>query len=110
MDEMWKAALERSIAKWNDIVNGDGVDRNAGNCALCKLENMLREDENDDSCARCPVAIATKKSQCDGSPWEEWNLHQQREHTGKWPYRVRCEECGRLAEEELEFLKSLRDD
>jgi len=109
MDEMWKEALERSIAKWNDIVYNDGVDNFGDNCALCQLEDELREDEDDDSCARCPVAIATGEEQCDGSPWEEWNLHQQRSHRGAWPYRTQCDECERLAEKELEFLKSLRD-
>jgi hypothetical protein len=29
---------------------------------------------------------------------------------GEWPYKVRCNECAHLAQAELDFLKSLRDD
>ena len=62
MDEMWKEALERSIAKWNDIVYNDGVDNFGDNCALCQLEDELREDEDDDSCAGAQLRLQRGKN------------------------------------------------
>lgn len=109
MDEEDSAALEGSIKKWEEIVAGTGVDECFENCPLCALENSRCTDDDED-CNGCVVKNRTGKSQCDGTPWEEWNEHQHTHLGNVWPYRVKCDECARLAQAELDFLKSLRED
>lgn len=81
-------ALRGSIAKWEGIVAGTIEDYGEDNCPLCKL--FLKKN-----CEGCPVYARTHHEGC----WET-------------PYRATLEadskeEYDRLAQAELDFLKSL---
>lgn len=94
-------ALEGSIAKWQAIVDGSGADRLADNCALCK--EFL-------DCDGCPVAESTGMTGCLGSPWDKWyraqSLLKRNYRGGEWV--ADTEALMKLAQAELDFLKSLR--
>jgi hypothetical protein len=103
MDAETLTALQGSIAKWQAIVDGTGEDLGCENCPLCAKFNRahLQLDSDDDeygdydgpvNCAGCPVAEATGRDFCDGSPYEQY-LDLTR------PLDV--------AAQELAFLKSL---
>ena len=81
--------LEISIQKWQDIVDGKGKDLGSNNCALCEKFN-----NSEFNCHGCAVQQKTKRLGCRGSPYEivtdETKISKS------------------LAQEELEFLKSLR--
>jgi len=102
MDKETLGALEKSIEKWEKIVREEGVDEGDDNCALCKL--FLK-----DECIDCPVYAKTKRTGCRGTPYEDWIDHQGNHfyHATEHYYVVRCSECKELAQEELEFLRSL---
>ena len=86
-------ALELSIEKWQDIVDGTGEELEDKNCALCKLYNKKEENE-ESNCLPCPIYKRTGKKYCQNTPYEEYYCYPIR---GK-----------KKAEAELEFLKSLR--
>lgn len=90
-------ALQGSIQKWQDIVDGTGVDNGRMNCPLC----ALRKSED---CGECPV-----NKYCRDTPFEEWSSHQKNIHSSRYPYKVvpDCPGCKRLAKAEVEYLKSL---
>lgn len=97
-------ALQGSIAKWQAIVDGTGVDLMAENCPLCKAF----QDEPDgrgEGCNGCPVSAATGQDGCGGSPYDQWSdyFFELRIH----PRKVIDEESKRLAQAEVDFLKSL---
>ena len=93
MDKQPETALRASIKKWEDIVAGIEVDKGASNCALCKLYIS-------DGCAGCPVAIATGKKYCHGTPYYVWH-----EAAGPWYYVT--PKSRPHAEAMLAFLRSL---
>ncbi len=105
MDAKTAKALEGSIEKWERIVRSTrGVDRHSENCPLCNLYTS--------GCRKCIVRQKTKRSSCSGSPFAKWNKHQWDDHApSRYPMRrfKGCEKCLKLAEAELEFLKSLRE-
>jgi len=102
MDKKTLEALQKSIEKWEKIVMEKGKDEGSRNCALCWL--FLKNE-----CEGCPVYAKTKRKGCRGTPCEDWVDHQENHfYYVNEPYRVvKCPECKKLAEEELEFLKSL---
>lgn len=93
-------AIQRSIQKWDDIAERGGEDKGTGNCALCKLYWGK-------NCVGCPVAEATGKIHCVGSPYDAWDRHQIKVHDDPLSPTVHCSTCRRLARKEREFLKSL---
>lgn len=85
-------ALRGSIAKWEAIVAGTGVDLGAENCPLCRKFNPdLRDDHLDDGCQGCPVREYTGENFCRSTPYDA------------------CDDppTKTQAQDELEFLKSL---
>jgi len=82
-------ALELSIQKWQDIVNGKGDDAAYLNCALCKREHG-------EVCGGCPVKQKTGKTDCRNSPYIGYCRAEKKLVKLRW------------AKKELEFLKSLR--
>jgi len=90
--------LELSIEKWEDIVNGSGQDHGGENCALCQKYFDVSDDEHK-NCAGCPILEKTGYRGCVGTPYEEYS------NLSNWEDE---EEYLRLANEELDFLKSLR--
>lgn len=97
-----KTALEGSIEKWQDIVDGAGVDDGQRNCPLCSRFYA-------DKCAGCPVFESTGNIQCVRTPYDAWEDHQYGEHyeSSLKKIDIDCPMCLELAQAELEFLKAL---
>ncbi len=81
--------LELSIQKWQDIVDGTGIDDMSNNCALCEV---MAQIESGNECDPCPVCRFTTQAQCDGTPYIEYRACPSKEN----------------AQAEVDFLKSLR--
>ncbi len=106
-----EAALDGSIAKWEGIVAGTVKDHGVANCLLCQ-RFMDVEDEDGDGelqcCGGCPVRVKTNASCCDGSPYEQWAKYQIAGGFDRIPFSVFDAESRRLAQAELDFLRSLK--
>lgn len=106
-------ALQGSIKKWERIVACEGQDSGSTNCDLCQTFIMHREVEN--QCIGCPVHKKTRQILCGGSPYIKWLDHCRRYLDYTVPkalksFRPRSperKEAKRLAQVELDFLKSL---
>ena len=81
-------ALQSSIAKWDAIAAGTGVDQAADNCALCKIFQGASVDVDGASvwreCAGCPVMERTGKQECEGSPYYEFRALAKRGDGFEW--------------------------
>ena len=86
MNKETKIAVEGSIKKWQNIVDGTGVDEQAKNCPLCL---MLADGTN-----------------CQGTPYIDWGDHQL-QHGHINAVMKGCPICLELAKAELEFLRGL---
>jgi len=111
MDKETFEALKKSIEKWEKIVNGKEGDLGSLNCALCGV--FITKDKR---CVGCPVYMKTGEPLCRETPYIDWLKHHAYRHFNVLlgdcnvmltPCVVECPECKRLAQEELEFLKSL---
>jgi len=106
MNKETRKSLEESIQKWKLVVGGKEIDRGSENCALCQLFMT--------DCRDCPVGQYVNNSGCIKTPWEKWNLHHMGTHDKWWDLTVfdregqECDRCKKLAQAELDFLKSLR--
>lgn len=101
MNNETKAALEKSITKWQAIVDGTGVDEGAENCALCLMFYAK-------ACRGCPVSERSREAFCAGTPYAAWSRATRDDPNDEWgvngdPERIR------LAQAELDFLISLRE-
>ena len=107
MNEKTKEALELSIAKWVAIVKGVGKDHGSNNCALCDLYIK-------NNCFGCPVEIRTGTMFCSKTPYDDWIKHHTKVHDNNffyaWHAEIICDTCLYFAEQELVFLKSLREE
>ena len=90
------AALRGSIRKWRGIVAGRVVDQGCENCPLCQLFFL-----KNDNCGGCPVFNKTGLDLCGGTPYGTWS------GTGDTYKTATTPELKRLAQAELDFLKSL---
>lgn len=97
MNKATLKALKGSIAKWEKIVAGTGVDDGTDNCPLCKLFYGL-------GCMGCPVAIKSGRDTCKKTPYGGWMLATFGQ---EWPRRVIDAGQKKAARAELRFLKSL---
>ena len=104
-------ALKKSIEKWEKIVAEKGKDLGSDNCALCGLFAT-----KDRKCVGCPVYMKTGEPLCRETPYIDWLKHHAYRHFNVLlgdcnimftPCVVECPTCKELAQEELEFLKSL---
>ncbi len=96
MEDKTLEALKESIEHWRRVVANPHAERiGAGACALCELFNKL-DESSEENCIGCPVFEATGRQYCYGSPYTD----VIRFSPGQPEYL-------RLAQEELEFLKSL---
>jgi hypothetical protein len=98
MDAETLKALKGSIEKHENILDGSERDEGTKNCPLCQLFH-------NDRCEGCPIFEKTGFQGCEGTPYEDWDEHQDEAHSGD--NTVQCEECERLVKLEIEFLKSL---
>lgn len=95
MDDITLTALKGSIAKWDAIAGGTGIDGGIEDCPLCDVFYKK-------SCAGCPVRKKTGRSQCVGSPYEAWRMVASEPYSkASTPERVE------LAKVEANFLRSL---
>lgn len=94
MDNKTLGALKGSIKKWQDIVDGIGVDKSASNCPLCLLFI-------DDDCNGCPVMRRTGATYCEETPYYDARL------TIGYAQLVKTDVQRAAAQAELDFLKSL---
>jgi hypothetical protein len=103
MDALTLKALRGSIAKWEAIVAGTGDDKGHLNCSLCQIFHTLyRDDADSASCSGCPVFERTGETFCDGTPYGDYiNAFDLGAGPG---------EIDRLAQAELDFLRSLLPD
>ena len=99
MNQKTLKALKGSIVKWENIVNGTGVDESGYNCPLCKLFPK---------CYKCPVFEYSQPDDCNNTPYGEWLAHQRKVHDKRVrPFKIECKICERHAKAEVGFLKSL---
>jgi hypothetical protein len=93
-------ALEGSVKKWQDIVDGVREDEGSDNCSLCSL--FVKE-----ACIGCPVYEYTGFKYCDGSPYDEW-----RDLERDTIYNINGnidKEAVMAAQAEVNFLKMLKE-
>ena len=88
MDRLTAFALELSIEKWQDIVDGKGEELGDDNCALCQVFGHL-------DCKDCPVSKKTGDIGCDSTPYMDYDPDNPKNHIA-------------VAKKEVKFLKSLR--
>lgn len=103
MDEQTRQALEASIKHWEENLAAETPDAasvHASDCALCNLFAA-------EFCTGCPVAERTGTDCCEDTPYhgaaisfDDWNHYGHRLYRDKWRD---------AAQDELDFLKSLRD-
>ncbi len=105
-DKETEAALYGSIVKWEKIVAGNGEDNGVDNCPLCQ-RFVVNADGDFSGCEGCPVRNATGSSGCEGSPYDEWAYYMDKVRA-KMPNKVFDDESRRLAQVELDFLRSLK--
>lgn len=89
--EMEKA-LRGSIAKWQAIVDGTGVDRGSANCPLCIACGYGNEGID---CTKCPVFEHTGEWYCAHTPYADYDEARNRDAKLKF------------AKEEVAFLQGL---
>lgn len=104
IDEM--KALEGSIAKWQDIMDGKGEDRGCSNCPLCQLAEQLASPETD-QCEICIICIDTEADGCQNTPYLKYSVHRRLEHWGQNP-DILCSTCKELACAERDYLIKLK--
>jgi len=92
MDPKTLTALQGSIQKWQNIVDGTGKDEGPENCPLCQL---FYTPQTLYDCEGCPVREKTGKRYCEGSPYQAWSDNEDASKNTE------------LALNELNFLKSL---
>ena len=64
-------ALEKSISKWEAIVEGTKKDKGYENCALCKMFCNDTQDILDD-CIGCPIYEDTGVINCNFKQYKDW--------------------------------------
>lgn len=111
MDAETLEALKGSIAKWQAIVDGTGIDEGTSNCPLCALfYNSCEYDDDgyENICQGCPVMAVTGYDDCGGSPYSDWaRLFYNPADPSSLPRKPTTQEHFAAAIAELEFLQSL---
>lgn len=120
MDASTLEALRGSIAKWEAIIDGTGVDRGRENCPLCqKFHPFPDTSPYTQWCRGCPVRQKTGLSGCEGTPYQEYDLLDEKidlaTDAGPLSPYYRSDDVLRqlrdsrrqAAIQELEFLRSL---
>lgn len=98
------AALEASIEKWERNARADHPDEVELGPKTCPLCQLFWEDD----CVDCPVAASTRLQFCEDTPYE-W-CEDSAERWENYPDSKDLREAFReAAEEEVAFLKSLRE-
>lgn len=100
-------ALRGSISKWENIVAGTAGDMGPSNCPLC--QEFFRNH-----CVGCPVSAKVGASYCGNTPYSAWRMRARADAevtldpiTWGREDKVENEEDVKLAQAELDFLRSL---
>ncbi len=105
-----KEALEGSVEKWDDILEGEGEDMSDMNCPLCKLHLQ----ESTTKCPKCIVCKETGETGCKGIGWHNWQMHIYEQHKHSMGsnfkgYIIYCPECRTLAQNVRDGLQKILD-
>ncbi len=92
-----ESPLELAIEKWYDIKAGRHNNIGPSTCALCYV--YWRHD-----CVGCPIYEETGCDGCEHTPYEPFFDHHEN------CKEENCARCSELAQDEIEFLESLRRD
>jgi len=95
--------LELSIEKWQDIVDGKGRNFGDKNCALCEVDFIAEETNDEDYLHQCQTCIIFKKTGQEGCNETPYTNYSNAKKANENPKILK-----ELAKEELEFLKLLR--
>ena len=96
-------AIEKSIEKWDSIIEGNTIDKGQDNCALCQMFLV-----NTNSCNGCPIALFTKHNGCAQTPYEDFVEHWCIVVRKLVPSElIKDKEYVRLAKLERKFLKEV---
>lgn len=98
------AALEASIEKWEQNARADHPDDVKLGPTTCPLCRLFWKDD----CVDCPVAASTGLRFCDDTPYERADIVAYRWEDSPDSENLR-EAFQEAAEEEVAFLKSLRE-
>ena len=125
MDKETKEALEKSIAHWEDnLKNVIRADTSAIDCALCqKFNNIFTFGEIYEQCNGCPIYEATGQIECRDTPYQQFTGLQEEiieDFDENNPYHKGSisrkdidqddlKTLEKICQEEIDFLKSLRD-
>lgn len=109
MNQQTLDAIDASITHWEEVANTTHPSKvfiGGNDCPLCVL--FFQWDKPDDyACQGCPIKEATEQPNCYGSPY-----YEVAKALIKWrsdPTNPQLAEAFRAAaQEELEFLKSLK--
>jgi hypothetical protein len=89
--------IDKSILKWEHIVNGTGFDLGIHDCPLCKEYHI-------ENCIGCPIKELTGTPYCQETPYTHW-CRLTRKYGS---YVVRNSEMLDAATDMLNYLKGLR--
>ena len=101
-------AIEKSIEKWDGIIEGKKIDEGPRNCALCQM--FLDEDH---TCVDCPVKLYGDSIPgpsffgCDNTPYPDFVDHWDYLSNEKASELIKDKEYVRLAKVERKFLKEV---
>lgn len=105
MDAETLKALRGSIAKWESIVVGLAEDEGPQNCPLCLKFNAFVNPNVPRGCHGCPVRAKSGESGCKNTPYESYEDYMF--DVGEGEIDEDAELAKRLAQDEVDFLKSL---
>jgi hypothetical protein len=94
-------ALRGSIAKWEAIVEGHGLEHGPDDCPLCQLFHFSYRKDGQRTCVGCPVMHRTGNSLCAGSPYDDYSAAEEEDEDDSEARMTWA------AKAELDFLKSL---
>jgi hypothetical protein len=106
MDKKTLEALRGSIEKWTRIVAGTTEDEGHDDCPLCQMFFRRPNPAALVTCEGCPVAAASGRPNCQKTPYVAY-AEAREDGESTQPAAARTAQLSKLAEAELEFLKSL---
>jgi len=101
MEDEIREALEGSVQKWQNILDGTGIDEGIENCPLCVMFF-------DQTCVGCPVRERTAQPYCQGTPYIDFARSNNRRLRMGTPLGPEDTHLLILAQKERDFLISLR--
>jgi hypothetical protein len=107
MNNLQLLGLKKSIEKWEGIVNRSEVDDGTNNCQLCIQYFDEIQFYYPNACSGCPVSESVGLPGCKGTPYIAWAKYQEDSDIGDTKYKVFDDHSKKLAQDELDFLRSL---